>query len=399
MPQPIVPVRNQDMPQQLFDPQYGGDFALSALQSSLLGVPEKQIKEASKRLPEPILEALDSIYKHEDPNASAFNQTVLAKAGTEARVFGVPQAINDNQLLQMKAAGLLTGAGRKVSFTERGRRALAEKWMASKNALSTDRQYFHPNRTATAKGNVRTAATVEDLLQKIEELKHKFDLEEAPRDEISNGPLAEEPLFENSGDGNVQTAPLSKYVGEGDADHDELSLSEEDFAGSYEADDMSRMSSGLHSAARRMLASALVDEINAEKSAVQAVRKHRFSRSLGKSTRVAQEQPLEKITVDGVDLDTLSHYHGGQTSAIYSFTSTGGTIHSRQHGEDLLDEIEDALEIANSEYPEDTDTLNDAHTAVQKAVMDFPSEEEENENDPQPDLQNEDGGYTYGAGV
>jgi hypothetical protein len=171
MPQPIVPVRQQDLPLQLFSPTPTGNDALSALQARLFGTaePAQSIKEAKVRFPEQILDQLDSIYKHEDERLSHV-QTVLAGQGEAQRVFGVPHEVSDGQLLSLKAAGLVVGQGRTVKFTDRGKIALRDKWMATKNSLAETRakaEYVHPSRTASVKEEPAPSMSIDELVARL----------------------------------------------------------------------------------------------------------------------------------------------------------------------------------------------------------------------------------------
>ena len=52
-------------------------------------------------------------------------------------------------------------------------------------------------------------------------------------------------------------------------------------------------------------------------------------------------------------------YHGGQTSALYSFASTGGIIHNRGHASDLETEIADSIKTARKYSPNDVPKLEE----------------------------------------
>jgi hypothetical protein len=51
----------------------------------------------------------------------------------------VPNQIDDNTMLALKAEGLISGHGRSVKITERGRTALRDSYLQSKNALKENR--------------------------------------------------------------------------------------------------------------------------------------------------------------------------------------------------------------------------------------------------------------------
>lgn len=50
-------------------------------------------------------------------------------------------------------------------------------------------------------------------------------------------------------------------------------------------------------------------------------------------------------------------WHGGQNSPLYSYASTGGTVHNRDHAVGLLHELNEILPHARRDNPEDVDTI------------------------------------------
>lgn len=50
-------------------------------------------------------------------------------------------------------------------------------------------------------------------------------------------------------------------------------------------------------------------------------------------------------------------WHGGQSSPLYSYASTGGTIHNRDHAVGLLHELNEILPHARRDSPEDVETI------------------------------------------
>ena len=45
-------------------------------------------------------------------------------------------------------------------------------------------------------------------------------------------------------------------------------------------------------------------------------------------------------------IKTAYDWHGGQTSPLYSFASTGGVVHSADHRHNLIDEINENINLA-----------------------------------------------------
>jgi len=71
------------------------------------------------------------------------------------------------------------------------------------------------------------------------------------------------------------------------------------------------------------------------------------------------------------------NYHGGQGSPFYSFASTGGLIHSRSHGNDMIRECNMAIDIAKEHHPEDTDQLVEFLAAIEFVTNKYDEDEDE----------------------
>lgn len=52
--------------------------------------------------------------------------------------------------------------------------------------------------------------------------------------------------------------------------------------------------------------------------------------------------------------NTAYEWNGGQWSALYSFASTGGVVHSETHRRNLIIEIEDCMNYDTTEQSEKT---------------------------------------------
>jgi hypothetical protein len=130
MPQPIVPIHQQETMPILFGESTLPGFQLSEIQTMLL-YPEENIKTAAK-YSDNTIDALVNIDKNIDLVVTAFTES-------NERYCSVPAEINDNLLLGLKAEGLITGCGRSVKITDKGRIALRDHYLNSKNALRDSR--------------------------------------------------------------------------------------------------------------------------------------------------------------------------------------------------------------------------------------------------------------------
>lgn len=148
MPQPIKPIHQMNAHAELFES--AEDFSpqgLSEMQIALMG----ENRTAGRKFPENIVSMLDMIYKSEDELINIAT-AIASTRRPEEKVYRVPSAISDYDLLGLKAQGLIGGGGRAVTFTESGKVALRDKWLKSANDFAgkrTKSQYIHPaNKTA-----------------------------------------------------------------------------------------------------------------------------------------------------------------------------------------------------------------------------------------------------------
>jgi hypothetical protein len=130
MPQPIVPIHQQEGMPILFGQSMQPEFQLSELQAILL-----QPNNADKRLTKVsgnFISALVDIDKNT-------NFIVTAVSESNERICSVPSNVDENTLLFLKSEGLVSGHGRAVKITERGRTALMDHYLSSKNYVKESR--------------------------------------------------------------------------------------------------------------------------------------------------------------------------------------------------------------------------------------------------------------------
>jgi hypothetical protein len=130
MPQPIVPIHRQEYMPILFGESELPEFQVSELQSILLQ--QHAYAQNNKRIAVNFVKALEQIDKNTD-------FVVTAVTNSNERYCSVPNNIDDNKLLALKAEGLISGYGRSVKITERGRTALRDAYLGKKNVLRENR--------------------------------------------------------------------------------------------------------------------------------------------------------------------------------------------------------------------------------------------------------------------
>ncbi len=69
-------------------------------------------------------------------------------------------------------------------------------------------------------------------------------------------------------------------------------------------------------------------------------------------------------------IDTAFNWHGGKSSALYSFASTR-KIHSENHRDDILDEIDECLSWARVNGERELGGISDLQS-IQKTVSELP---------------------------
>lgn len=131
MPQPIIPIHQQENMPITFGESILPGFQLSELQQVLLQ--STATKPEVKRYSHNTMDALVKIDQNPD-------LVVTAVSTSNDRYCAVPPDINDHTLLMLKAEGLVSGAGRSVVITDRGRTILRDKYLQSNNALKENRK-------------------------------------------------------------------------------------------------------------------------------------------------------------------------------------------------------------------------------------------------------------------
>jgi len=132
MPQPIIPVSKLSLHESLFDfdKNYSDNSAVQDFAIS------NRIAESSTQYDSRLIDLLEKINKNEDELITAASSI---KTNNKNKYYKVPRNITDNEVLSLKAAGLLTGGGRTVQITERGVIALRNRWLNESNKIKTTR--------------------------------------------------------------------------------------------------------------------------------------------------------------------------------------------------------------------------------------------------------------------
>jgi hypothetical protein len=129
MPQPIIPIHQQENLSITFGDSMQPEFQLSELQQILL---QATSTPKNKKYSHNTLEVLDRIDKNTD-------SVVTAVSDTNERYCSIPHDIHDESILALKAEGLISGYGRSVKITDRGRTALRDHYLSSRNSLKESR--------------------------------------------------------------------------------------------------------------------------------------------------------------------------------------------------------------------------------------------------------------------
>lgn len=149
MPMPIIPVSKLTEHEHLFEANIpelslGGDaeHGISSLQAQFLGGAATGRREVSAQA----VALLEQIEKSQDTILTVAESLmthgrIAGSLGSEdeSAVFRVPSSINDRDLMNLKAQGLVTGSGRAVSLTDRGRTALRDRYLVSQNHFKANR--------------------------------------------------------------------------------------------------------------------------------------------------------------------------------------------------------------------------------------------------------------------
>ena len=133
MPSPIKPVHMLDAHDEIFSPEQLS--SLSDMQSMLLGG-ANNVREAKKKVSSNLVEILGKIYECKDDVITAANKAINDSTQFSYRV---PNSVTDNELLTVKAEGLVNGYGRVVSFTQAGNIAIRDHYLKETNQLFANR--------------------------------------------------------------------------------------------------------------------------------------------------------------------------------------------------------------------------------------------------------------------
>jgi hypothetical protein len=130
MPQPIIPIHQQENMPITFGESMQPEFQFSELQQILLQATNRPVQ---KKYSQNTLKALEEIDKSMDSVSTAI------VADSNERYCSIPAHLNDETVLALKAEGLITGYGKSVKITDRGRVALRDSYLKSTNALKDSR--------------------------------------------------------------------------------------------------------------------------------------------------------------------------------------------------------------------------------------------------------------------
>lgn len=161
MPSPIVPMHSLTAHEGLFGGNNDAPITegLSDIQALMLGLPQKTA--ATKYEPR-VLDILEKINKHED---ELITTAANIKMKDGEKYYRVPSEINDNDILSLKVAGLITGNSRTIKFTEKGVVALRSKWLNESNnyrANRTKNKFDIRNASKNQRYNSRFTRIAED---------------------------------------------------------------------------------------------------------------------------------------------------------------------------------------------------------------------------------------------
>lgn len=130
MPQPIVPIHRQENMPIMFGESDLPAFQLSEIQSMMLQ--STASSRDNKKYSANTISALIDIDKNTDLIVTALSES-------NDRFCSVPSKIDENTLIALKADGLISGRGRSVQITERGRTALRDSYLNTANTLKDNR--------------------------------------------------------------------------------------------------------------------------------------------------------------------------------------------------------------------------------------------------------------------
>ncbi len=146
MPQPIIPISQLNNLDSIFNKDTSENFSgsFSAIQQQFFDEPVQKTAKTS----ESALSHLEAISSHEEDLITVANS--LASSGRNNQVhYRVPTSINDTELIGLKTQGLVVGSGRVVTFTDKAKIALRDRWLLSENKFKQERVkdgFDHPMR-------------------------------------------------------------------------------------------------------------------------------------------------------------------------------------------------------------------------------------------------------------
>jgi len=130
MPQPIVPIHQQENMPITFGESMQPEFQFSELQQILLQATNRPQKT---KYSQNSLEALQEIDRSTD-----LVSTIITDSNE--RYCSIPAHLNDETVLGLKAEGLIAGYGKSVKITDRGRTALRDSYLKSPNYLKENKK-------------------------------------------------------------------------------------------------------------------------------------------------------------------------------------------------------------------------------------------------------------------
>lgn len=144
---------------QQYDNVLGGDDSmegLSDIQKQLLGIRSADKKSYSEQ----VVETLDKIFFHED---KLITSATSALKPDSKPMYRVPPQVTDNELLYLKTQGLVSGQGRVVAMTDKGKGILQSSWLSEISEFHKNRKKpkFDFYKAAQKKGLIKTAQVMD----------------------------------------------------------------------------------------------------------------------------------------------------------------------------------------------------------------------------------------------
>jgi hypothetical protein len=125
MPHPITPIgRIDDI--ELFDTPMNGEELLMA---------QSYFKKDTE--PKGLIDMLIKIDKHQDDLIT--EAATYVSGNPDDKQYKVPTDITDDQLFKLKGSGYVSGTGRVVSFTKKGKDAIKKAYLSTENSFKSSR--------------------------------------------------------------------------------------------------------------------------------------------------------------------------------------------------------------------------------------------------------------------